>query len=513
MRKSLIIVLSVIAGLMVLAICTLYFLINADTVSGYLSEELGSDFDVEIEEAALNPFMRSLTLKQAVISRPGQQAVTLFQAEHISLKGIGLFAAFRGELSAKAFILENFQINAQTRHVENEPEAGGDRLPVVSINSIQLSNGHIIISEGMEAKAEIHDFSLSAGPLEYRPDCTNCELWSHLKNIQVEIPNLHYSAWENRYLFRVEGLRISEPQSEISVARIYSDSGITDSEFYESINYRSEFFRFDLSELHIEQVGFKEFRDSGSVAASSFMLDSLDLHVTQDLRLPENPEKIPPAMPAELLQGLPFGLTLDTLEISYADIRYSEYGTESVRAGTVSFERTNALLTGIDNRHGDAVSFNARSYLQGDGELNIEMKIPLQADSLIAEVNGSLGSFNATLLNNIFLDLEGIEIREGHINSIQFDYIMMEEEAEGNIEIDYEELSVQVVDKDTHSQNFGNRLMSLFANEISLRASSSNNGEESRNGRVSEERDEEKSFFNYLWISIRSGLFDAIQRF
>ncbi|MEX2602270.1 MAG: hypothetical protein WD355_11510, partial [Balneolaceae bacterium] len=81
----------------------------------------------------------------------------------------------------------------------------------------------------------------------------------------------------------------------------------------------------------------------------------------------------------------------------------------------------------------------------------------------------------------------------------------------GFLQARYDGFTLQKVSRDDHSQNLGDQISTL-ANRFMMRSSSASNGEEVREGSISAERDPEKSFFNYLWVSLRSGLLDVAGR-
>jgi len=201
-------------------------------------------------------------------------------------------------------------------------------------------------------------------------------------------------------------------------------------------------------------------------------------------------------------------IAIDSLIVKFADVRYSEYAEDGVRPGTVLFGKTNAIVTNINNRSTEAIVLKANTLLQNTGDIDTEIRLSRES----VNVKGSMKSFDIMELNSIFMDLEGIEIRAGIAHALSFDFEMRELDSIGEMHIFYDDLRIAQINKDDHSRNLGKRITDILINELVLLETSRKDDMESKKGEISATREPEQSFFTYLWISLRSGIFDVVKR-
>jgi|GEM_PF-1673065 len=510
-------VLSVVALGLLAYIVIPFVLLNEENVAGYIDEMLGEDVGVTMSSVSWNPVNREFSAEDIKITRVEDEGEVIFaEITNFKISGIGLIEAVNGNLSADhlqidGFFLDLNQIPESIGAADEESENGADDT-VISIRLAEVMNGKVLFSTDNGGSGEAGGVMVSGG-VDYRADCEECDLHSALKGIKVNLDTISYTTGDGYYEINARDLNIAEEESLIELASLTLEPLKSDEEFYELLDYRTEYFQIQLAGFRVEEFEFDEFRNAQDLVADVISIDTLDLQVKSDLRLPEDPEAEDPLLPHSALDELPFRIAFNQLTVNHADIRYSEYASDGIRPGSVLFAETHVVVEDVDNRSPGTVNIVTESYVMGEGLLNAEFSFPLGQEAFDMNIKGSLGNFDITLLNEIFIDLEGVVIEDGMIHGLVFEYNMTDSHSEGFIEIEYHDLSVDMVDKEDHSQNILKVLEGFFADQIMLRASSSSSDSDSRRGEIEEERDEEKGFFNYLWVSLRSGLFDAVMRF
>lgn len=487
-----------------------FLLLNEENVTGYVDRMLGEDFEVSISEVSWNPVDREFTAEDVKITRIAEEDEVIFlEISSFKIGKISLIGAIEGNLSADHLQIDGFFLDVnEIPESIGEGEGENDNDTVVFINLAEVQNGRIQFSADDGGIGEAQGVMVS-GSIDYRANCEECDLYSAFDSITVNLDTISYSAGNGYYDITGADLYIDEQDSLIELATLSLEPLKSDEEFLELLDYRTEYFQLALSGFRVEQVDFDELRTAQDFVAETISIDSLDLHVTSDLRLPSDPDADNPVLPHQALADLSFRIAFNELTIDSADIRYSEYASDGVRPGSVLFAGTQVTVENVDNRASGTATITTESYLMGEGLLNTEFLLQMGQEDFDMNVKGSLGSFDITLLNAIFINLEGVVIEDGEINDLVFEYNMSSNESDGLLQIEYHNLSVDMVDKEDQSQNILDVLEGFFTDQIVIRESSG----DSREGEIAEERDVEKGFFNYLWISLRSGLFDAVMRF
>ncbi|TVR26079.1 MAG: hypothetical protein EA390_15060 [Balneolaceae bacterium] len=516
MKKALFILAATSLSIIIGGLIFIHFYVSGDRVSEYAGEILGDDFEVSVLKASLNPFTRSLYLEGvSIYSEENEPENLIFEAEKISLRNVGIISAIQGKIRAKELRMDQIMMDqgAFPEHVETGADDDDEHTPdfELHLDHIYFSNGEIRFLAAEDGTGIVNGMNLQAGPIHYRPGCSDCDEWT-VEDLWVDVSEIDFTFWNDRYKLQVESILISEADSLFETGGLILKSQFSDEDFFESLDYRTDLFDVNLSGLNLKGFDLPGIMKGERLAGSLLALDSLDLHITFDKRVPQDPDRGVPPMPLEALNNFAFEIALDSVKVHHADIRYSEYDEESVRPGTILFAEIQAVIQPLHSNSEKAVVLTAKSLLEGSGELDTEIRFSMENGVSVTEVKGGLGTFDATHLNNIFKDLEGIEITSGAVHSISFEYIMQGEEASGWISMFYEDLSIDMIDRDDHERGFRDRVGGFFMDQIAVRADSRNNGEEHREGEISEEQEPENGFFNYLWISLRSGIMDVVRR-
>ena len=512
MKKSLLVF---IVGLAVVFLTTHFFVryyFNGDRVAEYVNESIGAEYNVSINEARFNLFSRSLGLRDISIEAASGQY--LFNGEQVQFKQIGLIPALRGDISIKKVLVRNFSLD-QTAFPDRDQEANdvnGQNVPNIWLGEVSLHNGEVLFKIGGDGEGKMLGLDVQLGPVITKADCTNCDDAPEIGDIEISIAEVDATFWENRYRMNATSINISEAGEKIELeqAKLFSNYSIED--YFASLEYRTDHFSVDLSGFRVQNPDFSKIKKGSEFSASHISVDSLDLHVTLDKRIPEDPEQSKKPKPHDLLLNLPIGFYSDSLSVHYADIRYSEIDEEGERPGTVTFASTKVLVAPINSDFSESVVATADSYLENNGKLSAEFRFLMENNMPVTRISGSLGRFDITLLNHIFEDLEGIRITDGTLYRADFDYTIAGENADGFFMVHYDGLSLEKIDRVDHTQGLSEYISGFFMDQIALRESSIQNDEVFRKGEVDQEQDSLSGFFNNVWKSLRSGIMDAISR-
>ncbi len=505
-------ILSVAVLLIIAYILIPLFIINENRIQNIANDFLGEDYLIQMSSVSWNPVQQTFSSDNIKIVYVDDDEIFLEIAE-LSIENIDLAAVFSGNLKAGNLVIDHFVLNLDKMPEANRESGDGDEREVtVSIDNISIQDGNVNFSDEEGGKGEITGIH-ARGSLNWDSTCDECEYYDIFSDIHLDIGEVKYLTGNG--LYRLEGseILVDEAQSgmeisEVRLVRLYNDQ-----ELREKLEFRQDYFDVEISGVRINHIRFDKFRENRDILLEELFIEKAELHVTSDHNLPEDPEKDPSDMPHDALEKIPFRLSIEKLNLEHGDFRYSEYDRDSVRPGSILFARTTAETTRIDNRADDPITVISNSYVMDQGQLDVTFLLQMGQEELDLNVKGNAGELDLTLLNEIFLDLEGILIEDGKLHHIAFEYDMRSENASGVLDIIYTDLSIDVVDRENQGQNLVNVIEGFFADRIVVRSGSSSASGESREGEISENRDPDSGFFNYLWSSFRSGLFDAVKRF
>jgi len=510
MKRFLILLLVGLAAVFLSAFIFFHFYLNAERIGKYANELAGEKYQVHIEGVSFKPFSRTVELRVISIQTTDKQ--DFFTANLILFEGIGVIEAISGNVWVQRVFVNEFFLNQKLFPEEEGAVPDEENKFTLFLGGVDLQNGEVYFKTGEDGTGDVLGLNVNLGFVTKKFGCSDCEDSFEIGNIGVDVDEINYKFWENRYELGIRTVTINEVDSLAEFGRISLKSTLSTEDFFESLSYRTDHFFADLSGLQIQKLDFSKIKKGEHFSSSYISVDSLDLHVTLDKRVPRDPDRKNPTMPLEALGNTPVPIYIDSVLVNHADIRYSEIDEEGTRPGTITFARTSIHISPVYSDLSEPVIVTARSFLENNGEINSEFRFAMEDGVSVTRIKGSVGRFNITLLNNILEDLEGIRIKDGTIYRSDFIYTMRGSNANGFFFVHYDELSIEQINRVDHSRGFRNRLTSFLMDRIAIRSSSQNNGEDFRRGEIEEEQEPEKGFFNYLWTSLRSGIMDAVSR-
>lgn len=211
---------------------------------------------------------------------------------------------------------------------------------------------------------------------------------------------------------------------------------------------------------------------------------------------------------SKMLRDLKFNLTLGEVFLKNATIVYSEKVNTGMGAGKLSFTNLNADIKNISNTYGETertvLDIDAVFMKQTPLKVNWEFDVNDPNDLFVFKVD--LGKLPASDLNpfsqpNLKVNFEGELLQtyatiSGDANTSRID-----------MRINYDDFKVDVLDGEGKKKN---KVLSALAN-LFIAKNSDKASDGFRKGHKEEiERDHTKSIFNYIWISIKSGLVSVL---
>jgi len=151
-----------------------------------------------------------------------------------------------------------------------------------------------------------------------------------------------------------------------------------------------------------------------------------------------------------------------------------------------------------------------RTDVNGAGRLQATFRVPLRARSLSLSFEGRLGPMDATALNETFVHLGGVRIESGQVDSLWFQADVEQGLASGSLRSVYRNLEIETLDKATGERGLKNRLKTLVVSGLALRSSNLPSDEPFHVGQIRHRHEEGNTFFKFLWLSLRSGMYSMV---
>lgn len=266
----------------------------------------------------------------------------------------------------------------------------------------------------------------------------------------------------------------------------------------------------DRYDLKIDSIRFGSFnwsvvRDSLEFRSIHSLINGVDFDIYRDKSLPDDTSIKP--MYSEMMRKLPVKIGLDSISIKRTNITYHEKMKEDREPAVVEFANLNAEISNLSNIGLGSENFSktrvdVQTQFMDVAPLNVDWSFDISDRSDRFHISGDMGRLPAAAMNRFLKPGMNVEA-QGEILNMYFNFFGNNNSASGDMRLEYKDFKVVVLQKDGKKKN---TIVSALANLI-VKNKALN--EKANYKEISVERDKTKSFWNYLWLMIRSGALKA----
>jgi len=271
------------------------------------------------------------------------------------------------------------------------------------------------------------------------------------------------------------------------------------------ISKERDHYSLTINSLLLEDIDFGFINNGFFAKSSSVSLNTPSLEVFRDKMVADD-QKIKPLY-SKMLRELPFSLTVDSLKISDGSIKYEERVKVENMGGSINFENLEAAISNVGNTYKtpDKTRLKITSTFMDKTPISVDWSFDVQNKSDQFLFKAEVGALHANKMNT-FTE-PNLKVRlEGNTNKTYFTVDGNNDTSTTDIKINYSDFKVTVLQKDGTKKN---KFLSTVAN-IFISKDSEKKGEYYKEGTAGATRDKTKSVFNFLWISVKNALTNAM---
>ena len=510
MKRALIIIVITVLIILTGLFFWLRYGVGEQQIQSLVSNALGPKYSVDIKSARVFPLQRAVSIGQISISTINDEQI-IFQSDTLHISGLSPMIYFGENIMFSRVKIDNFTINWDTSLLSEDDEPTDESsVKKIEIQSLDLTNGTIVMTEDGVENDRINSLNLKTG-LYFEFITDNDSMKSNQYNVDVDSLGFLFS--EDRYRFSLSDFTFDQQDSLLTLSSLKLTPIGGYFEFMSSLEYKTNMFEVGITNLTADGIDPTAFINQDIIKARTLDFDAFSIHISTNLQLSEKPDKLLPTLLNETIQNLPYAIQLESLFFRNTNIQYSEQHADGVRPGTISFMNSTIQIHDVNSLSPSPANLNAVTYLQNHSALNTKLSFTLDNSPFQMSGSGNMQQFDLKQLNSIVMDLMGMEVMDGFVDNIEFDFEMKADSSSGSMHLVYEDLKVEVVDKDDHEESFIDSIKSLLANEIVLEAHNvADDNNEVRTGEINHTRPPDSPFFQHLWHTLRSGIYDIAIR-
>ncbi len=271
------------------------------------------------------------------------------------------------------------------------------------------------------------------------------------------------------------------------------------------INTERDHYDLSLTSLSIADFDFG-FQQNGFFAKSEKVsLNAPSLEIYRDKLVADDPKVKP--LYSKMLRELPFELTVDSLVINDAKIKYEERQQEENMGGSINFEHLDADISNVSNTYKspEKTHLKITADFMEKTPITIDWSFDVQNQDDYFLFKADVGPLVADKLNSFTEPNLKVGL-EGHTTKTYFTIDGNNETANIDMKINYSDFKINILRKDGKGKN---KVLSAIAN-IFISKDSEKKDDYYREGSAETTRNKTKSIFNFLWINVKNVLVKTI---
>lgn len=506
-----------------------YYLDNhlKSSLINHFNTATDSNYELDIGASDLEFWGRRLKMKDIRLSTKKDSVEYQLQAtlDALNVQGIGFVKLLMTQnLSLQEIELVNPSVNITAAPEQNYPSYNMELTNLSrSLSEALLENlGNITIPRLL-----IRGFSATynrAG-LPIEPYISFQDSYIQLQNITIDTTSIKdrrilpadditavfrdvcFNSDSKLYKLSANKLHFISDARQINISSIKLIPRFSKGVFTRKVNHETNRISMNIDHIRWKDINTKQLNRAEGIKVGHVIVNAPEIDIYRDKNPPFPPNRQPP-LPQQMIRDLTFPFTIDSLKILDGNIRYSKLLPLADKPGHITFANLDATFRNISNlednwNNGTTFSLEAKTDIMNAATLHARFTFPMNTNRQY--IDGQLKSLDMKSLNKALVPLASLRVKSGTINKLNFDMILEEKNASGNVTLLYDNLKISMLD-DNFQEN--KKFISLLANTFKVK--SGNSKEDPRVGRIDFKRDLKKSVFNYWWKSLLSGLKSCI---
>ncbi|MDT0293428.1 hypothetical protein ACFQ3R_12620 [Mesonia ostreae] len=496
--KTFLKVLSIMAVLLIGGYIFTYFFVK-DKIESFLEEPVlygvatYEDLDLSLFRGSVN--LTKLTWKS-------NKNESRFEVAYLSVKDVSYKALlFDDHIQIHSISLSEPHVflHKVTDSTQYSSEKNGKNFDKkIILKHLRLEKGSFVFKKDSIEKVKLKSFELDIEDMLSSKD---------KRTEQIPFTYGDYTLKSREVFFDMndlQELRVKELhlfKDKISLTDLYMSPKYSKKDYIKHISYEKDWMDLKIEELTVNKYEL-DLEEKNKFYSPLIEIKNMNFDVFRDKTVKDDITK--KEMYSEMLRNLDFGVKIDSMRIRSSRLTYEEQIKKPGSAAAIFFDELNAEISDVSNLDLKREDFpttkvKIKTQFMGKSSLNFNWNFKINDTLDRFRVNGSAYRIPDTSINSFFTPAFNVEA-EGGIEQIYYNFSGDKNVASGDLKLNYEKLKFHILKKDRQRKN---KILSFIANMM-VKNSSERGGVSQNVGQV--KRDKTKSFWNYFWSCLQSGL-------
>ena len=283
--------------------------------------------------------------------------------------------------------------------------------------------------------------------------------------------------------------------------------------------HQDNIYYIEFNKVHFANVRLDHFLYNNVIDADSIVFYAPDIDIYNDRSLPLDYASKIGKYPQQQLLKATSTIIVKEIAVHNGRVIYTEKNPVNQQEGTFSLSNLEMKAKNITNdseqiKLNPVMTMNASGSILDNSPLQSQFKFYLDSSNGQFEASGKINNLSAPQLNKLAIPLGNIELRSLQINDLQFDVKGEDNQAKGNVNMRYSDLSLifRKTDKET-GETTTKKFVTKIVNKFVLWPSNpGNDGRERVSINKNVSRLTTQAFFGLIWKTIFTGMQDIVMK-
>lgn len=502
----------IIIGVSLLLIFGLVTLFSIDIKKKLVKHfnESQSDFVLEIGEFHSSIFMGKVSLKNVHllnVQKRVDSPLRTFDADMITIENVSFYKLFvKKELNAGSLKVNAPKIVMQGVSAnEGESQNWKNRLKIFIkdirivdpvFNYCKNERDTNLLFGTKKGLITISDFSL---------DTLVDEDKFSASKVYAEIADIKYVTIDSLYSISCKKLSLSYRDSLFEMDSLVVAPNFSKKDFGWKVGKQVDCVSLSIQKVKSTTFDTKKWSEQQAFHCDSLQIQGLKIDVYRDKNV-----KAVLSLATTVQQhvkGIDFPLHIRHCEIIDGNVAYEELNPHAKKAGRITFEKMNAMFTGVRNDlTTDTMKADITCLLAGNSIFRSQFLFPMIAGDSSFKCTGTLNRFQLPTLNMILPYNTGFKVVDGVVDAFDFSFWGNSKDARGSMRLKYHDLKIAAVDDSYSQKGSGLKLKSFIANKFILRQEVPSKRKPNFSTSIYLKRDRNRFIFSFGWDAISASL-------
>jgi len=490
-----------------------YFYINhyvKSKVEEFLADQLSPELSFDYDGLTLNTFSGKIAIDGIQVALKNQTDTivhTKASIDHLELSGFGYWEfLFSDQIEFDQIEIDkNNLVYYKDRFISASKSDTIKQSPLASINksilikSLDIGDTSLTIYDETQDSVVLHVSKTELSVKEIRTDQSVIK-----KRIPLTYGNIHMVS-DSLYMkiSPYESLSVNNldlKNEDIAIKDLKISPKYSKAEYSRILPKERDYTILEIPSVDILGYDFG-FKDSKLfTTASKIEIQEPDLTIYRNKLVKDDLSFKP--LYSKMLRDLKIDLMVDSIKVSNSHIVYEEKVKADKPSGSIEFTNLDLDLSTVGNTQlkGEKTTITANGDFQ-QSKLHVDWSFDVHDTSDAFRFSGSIGRLPASNINSFVKPNLNVGF-EGVLEEIYFDISGNNSNSQTNMKMAYEDFKIELMKKDGLGIN---KLLSGIAN-IFVAKDSKQDGGDYREGKGDADRNKNQSVFNFIWVSLLSGL-------